>query len=282
MRGLLQLFILLCSLSTLAAPKAKKAKKAKAKPLYTYGYSDKAINFNMRQYNRYIEPQLTAIVDGFYAIIEKSHPEQKHVLEFRRNFKAHSSSIKKIYKKCFNISFDCEKTDWATLHTKLLELSQLIYGFRIGSDEIKTNQEFFMDTLLTFQSKVRMNISKHLKNFESQYVTGKLTDNLLSEFTQFDNFTKTNLDLLMTGTIDKNNYQLFYNLWKNFVFPIEEGLAESRSIEILKKELVDLNVQWNNFHFQVDRKHFNVPKDISRTIKNIHRRWTNILKIIVG
>lgn len=278
MRGLIFLFIILPMVSFSAPTNNPNKEKA----LYTYNYSEKPINFNMRQYNRYIHPQLTAIVDGFYAIIEKSHPEQKSILNFRKNYRVHSKSIKEIYKKCFNISFDCEKADWANLHSKLLELSQLIYGFRIDTDSVKTKHEYFLDTLLTLQSNIRTSIGDHLKNFESQYVTGKLSDKLLAEFTQFDNFTKTNLDLLMTRTIDKNNYELFYTLWKNFIYPIENGLEQKRTIEILKKELVELNVQWNGFHFQVDRKHFNVNNDINRIIKNIHRRWTNVLKIIVG
>ena len=278
MRGLLILYIIFPIVSFSASDKLIK----KEKPLYTYNYSEEPINFNLKQYNRYIHPQLSAIVESFYTIIEKSHPEQKNILSFRKKYRDQSKFIKKIYKKCFNISFNCEKSDWVNIHNKLLVLSQLIYGFRINTDAVKTKDEFFIDNLLTIQSNIRTSIGNHLKNFENKYVSGKISDKLLSEFMQFDNFTKTNLDLLMTRTIDKNNYELFYTLWKNFIFPIENGLEQKSTIQILKKELVDLNVQWNGFHFQVDRKHFSVNNEITRIIKNIHRRWTNVLKIIVG
>lgn len=258
------------------------AKDKEKQALYTYAYSDKPINFNQRQYLRYIRPQLEAIIAGFYDIIKKSHSEQENILDFRKSFLSHTDKINQLYKRCFSVSFDCDKTDWSKLHHMNLKLNKLAHGFRVKSEKLNEQQEKFLDQLLTFQSKLRVEVSSHMKLFESQYISGKFSDKLLAHFTTLEKFTAANLDLLMTGTVDKVDYQLFYSLWKNFISPIETGLNKRTAVNVLKKELVKLNVQWNGFHFQVDRKHFNVDSDIKRVIKNIHRRWTNILKVIVG
>lgn len=272
----MRVFLLLCLLLSF------KPAFSKEKALYTYNYSEKPINFNYTQYIRWIRPQLQSIVTNFYDILRDSHPEQKHILIFRERLFSQSRKITALYQKCFNVAFDCEKTDWRDMHTMLLDLSRQVHTFSISEKELHPENEEFLDQLLTFQSQLRTNIGKHLTMFENQMINGQYTDALLADFVLVSSYTKTNLNLLMTGTIDKTNYHLFYGLWKNFIDPIEQSLLRDTSIEVMKKELVELNIQWNGFHFQVDRKHFNVKSEIKRVIKNIHRRWTNILKVIVG
>lgn len=253
------------------------------KALYTYNYSDEPIKFNSNQFIKYIHPQLESIVEGFYEIVRDSHPEQKHILIFRERIIAQSQAITTLYQKCFNVSFDCERKDWRDMHDMLLQFSKEVHTFTIDTQSISNQDEIFIDQLVTFQSKLRTDVGHYLKKFEDQMINGNFTDTLLSDFVLIQSFTKTNLDMIMTGTVDRANYRLFYGLWKNFIAPIEQGLKNKTTAEQLKKELVELNIQWNGFHHQVDRNHFSVKnKNINRIIKNIHRRWTNILKVIVG
>ena len=86
----------------------------------------------------------------------------------------------------------------------------------------------------------------------------------------------------MTAMIDNPKNQIFYALWKNFISHVEDYLIESDGKDKLKKTLVDLNVQWNSFHFQIEREHIHVQSKIKRLVKQMHRRWTLVLKIIVG
>ena len=84
---------------------------------------------------------------------------------------------------------------------------------------------------------------------------GKPTDLLAHQFERILSFAQANLDILMTSLMDKSDHKLFYGLWRNFVAPIQEGLKSKKGKERLKKTLAKLNVQWNGFHFQVDREH---------------------------
>lgn len=279
MKWVIPLFIFTLSINVLAAKSSKSEDK---KGLYTYSYNNKDIYFNSNQYHRYIEPQLETLVENFYSVIKDSHPVQKDILVFRKDFLKQSNSIRKELANCFTPTFDCEGQQWREIHQKTLVLNQIVTNFNIQINSLKIKHERFLDNYMSFVSNARPRIFKFLSLIEKQIISGDFKDNLSHEFISTYTFINTNLNLLMTSLIDNPKNRIFYGLWNNFIGPIESYLKDQSGKDKLKKTLVDLNVQWNSFHFQIDREHISMDPKAKRMLKQMHRRWTLVLKVIVG
>ena len=273
--------IIICLLFSICWVTQVKAKQAIA-PQYSYGYSKKPIKINARQYEKYIRPQLSSLTESFYSLVEKAHPTQKEVLIWRKEILSKMKSTKLLLSKCFNRSFDCNQNDWTQIYEHLLSINKLALSFKPQFELYTIENEIFVDKFLKFLPEFRLSIHKYIQKFESYHVENWYHDELSNNFVQLSVFAETNLSLIMTGIMEERDRDLFYSLWQNFIKFIESKILDNRDLNALKANLERLNILWNNFHYQIERDHITVGPEKKRVLRNMHTRWTRVLKIIVG
>lgn len=251
-------------------------------------YEKKPIQFNEAQFNRYVIPQLKAIIQEFYHLLRKLDERSSDLIELKSKTASFYYSWKDFENDCYQENESC--------HQKLKEtyklgrtLDDLILKMRSERFHLKNSNNFKdadavanLVKILGEMSAQNYYLLHSLEEFRIVYQTtfsnlfnkeirfGKSIDNLEFQSKQlltslFPDGLKKDLDVLL----------------QFFIIPIEENTLKNKQPLYLIKRLEDLNISWNSFHMKLTKGNYDLPKSQLNTIAVMHNRWNSILKIIL-
>ena len=251
-------------------------------PLYVYSFTEKDLHISTHQFNRYVKPQLTSIVQDYYTLLGVLNPETKHLKPFVISFKSLKESMDSLSRIC-NISTEkisCNETLQITIN-------KINQGNYLLSQRIKfvEKKDFTADDLL-LSFKQKFQLETHLKNLiyklQKQQFYLSLKMPLPSLFIELKNDLELCENLLndyLIKSSDRRFRKPFLSFWNDFIKPVNNLILPHNDFSLYIRKLNELNLRLNFFNVALTKRNQAINKQAHLLLNIIHNRWKSILKV---
>lgn len=244
-------------------------------------FSEADIKLTKFEFNKYVKPQLTSIVQDYYSLITAMNPEIK-------NLKGIPSKIKSLKDTNFDMQSTCHHKDLGSCKIQIQNFLNTIYSIRIilqeKNDFIK-KQNYTPENLLV-QYNQFFNLYKqiHLLESKAQRIEISLTMNQLSK-SLVTELIKDTIDLenifndYIIKCSDNRFRNEFHSFYSDFIRVTNNVILSENNMDVFKIKLTDFNLRVHFLNVVLTKRNQNVSKQAITLISVIHNRWNNILKV---
>ncbi|MGB0454497.1 MAG: hypothetical protein ACPGJV_12375 [Bacteriovoracaceae bacterium] len=252
---------------------------------YNFIYDQKPIKLSKRNYLKNVRPQMRSLIQDFYKVIKTRSPVQKTLYQYKSKVLDSIEELQVQTKNCIKGKAFCLKEELEKITEDLVSLDQNIFKL---SKELKIENkgpDLAFDKIFTRLSKMRQDL------FELQKLSHQSIIKLSKPASSLDSLHQINAGLKtlctyyllsLTAYSDEDAKDLFYQVNVNFISELDQIMRSASPQDRLIQKLGNLNVRWNSFHHQIEKRHVPIDEKVRSLAKVLHRRWTLILKYIIG
>lgn len=246
-----------------------------------WGYTENDIQLSKFEFNRYVKPQLTSIVQDYYTLITLMNPELKPLKPFYRKL----TRMKTISSK---LEISCQKRLKDSCKKSLLNLQEILHR-SLATVDLKldfTKKPYFSanDLLVYFDKsyKLKFQIEKlhtqtevlFLMSLANQNVYKRVRD-LNKNLAHIENL----FNIYLIHISDHRFRNEFMSFWSDFIRPVSHIILHRDDMRVFKVKLTDLNMRLHFLNVALTKRNKKISKTAHTLLKVIHNRWSHILKV---
>ena len=249
-----------------------------------FSYDGKSqLHFTHSDFKRYVRPQLKKIKRDFFSLLNHFNPLYPHILRGREALDSLLSYRQALLEQCQKTPNNCRDT-LQQLHRELINFELLLVEL-----EHKSLSQKLMAKIPTRSTLwMKKYFALHL---EVVKITGSVRAALWLHST--DPTPSDHLPLLLHslqshstgflfGLLEKDHQKLFSQVYHSFLSPIDKYVLGRNSKQYLTTNIEQLNFSWNDFHMKLAKTNRQFPQPVLSTAEQIHRRWTAVLRRMIG
>jgi len=256
---------------------------------YSFLYCDyKDINLDSTMLERYIKPQLKAMVSEYYQTLATLHPVNPQLIKIKESTQKASTEWKVWNEHCITWSDHCIqelkkiKKIQKELEVQITSLQKQIF------DRSFFISQFFTDSLFLLSSDLDELSMLNYKTIDAMDMIPILAiDNKIPVQSKTDlieshtNSMQLLSEKIFTQLLPKTLKHQYFELWFFFVKDLERYLALNNSDAFFLSKLEYFNQNWNTFHMLLSKHIVQAPQSTINTLSIMHNRWNSILKVIL-
>ena len=256
---------------------------------YTFLYCDhEVLNLDNTMLERYIKPQLKAMVSEYYQTLTSLHPLNSQLISVKELTQKARGEWKHWNHRCTTWNASCIK-DLKKIKKlqKDLEVQTTSLQKQVFDKSFFTSQ-FFTDSLFLLSSDLDELSMLNYKTIDAMDLIPILAidSNIPSQGKiDFIESQLSNMQLLsekiFTQLLPKNLKRQYSELWFFFIKELERYLALNKSDAFFLNKLEFLNQNWNTFHMLLSKHIVQAPQSTINTLSIMHNRWNSILKVLL-
>lgn len=247
--------------------------------LLAHSYTLDQISLSDYEFRRYVRPQLRSISQDYQTLLFALNPELK---AFKNSF----SSVRSLFILKNDLMQNCDEnfinpkcldviTEMNSLTKKLIQENINLKDLKLENvDETiyaKINYQHFQNKLLRLETSLQNLKFQH--DILEFYIFDKLKIN------NQINILYADLNLLLLNITMKDVRSELITYWNGFIKPITEYIIVENRMEYFKKNITNLNINWNLLNVKLTKRNIPISKQVKTLLNIMHNRWNNILKV---
>ncbi len=248
--------------------------------LFSFGAIAENTEITPQTFNSFIIPNLKKLVEDYYTLLVKLDPFNKEIISLKEGTLGIEGKWKSFTNSCFQNLENCKK-EFSSIKNEFLLQNQKILKIE---KEFKLNPQMVKELTPT-KDLMANTISSISDNGHKIIISLDLFKFKRKEFYEITDLIKNiklNLEILTTGFLSKEYRDNFYFIYSNFFKMVEDDIIQRSNLELFKREVVNLNINWNTFNMKVPKWKTSLSSDTLELLDSMHRRWNSILKQIWG
>ena len=269
-------------------------------PKISFPITQKNTKISSQSYLKYIKPQLKNMLSEFFDVLIMEEREFKRFIPVRKKMKVINMRIINLASYCSEEIIVCKAElariaqEYQPLEAQLFQIEKSLTQIQKQSEEEKEEKNSSFKALweVSQRSKTRKdiyhlsldftNIHNLISSLELNLRKKKFDKISYQKLKQESSDLVKKIDFAIWKMIPAEKQDIFKAVWANFFHKIEKHALASTKPQYFKKNLETLNFNWNLFHIQMAKGHLKTKKRVVSMIRQIHRRWNSILKLILG
>src|SRR3989339_1003848 len=256
---------------------------------YSFLYGDqKDINLDNTMLERYIKPQLKAMVSEYYQTLATLHPLNPQLIKLKELAQKASIEWKNWNKHCNTWNESCVqdlkkiKKIQRDLEVQTTSLQKQIFDRSFFLNQFFTDSLFLLSSDLDELSILNYKTIDAMDMISILAIDSKLPLQSKTDLIE-DNINMMQLlsEKILTELLPKPLKRQYFELWFFFVKDLERYLTSNNSDTFFLNRLEYFNQNWNSFHMLLSKHIVQAPQSTLNTLSIMHNRWNSVLKIIL-
>ncbi|OFZ24634.1 MAG: hypothetical protein A2381_07285 [Bdellovibrionales bacterium RIFOXYB1_FULL_37_110] len=256
---------------------------------YSFLYGDqKDINLDNTMLERYIKPQLKAMVSEYYQTLATLHPLNPQLIKLKELAQKASIEWKNWNKHCNTWNESCVqdlkkiKKIQRDLEVQTTSLQKQIFDRSFFLNQFFTDSLFLLSSDLDELSILNYKTIDAMDMISILAIDSKLPLQSKTDLIE-DNINMMQLlsEKILTELLPKTLKRQYFELWFFFVKDLERYLTSNNSDTFFLNRLEYFNQNWNSFHMLLSKHIVQAPQSTLNTLSIMHNRWNSVLKIIL-
>jgi len=256
---------------------------------YSFLYCDfEDLNLDNTMLERYIKPQLKAMVSEYYQTLTSLHPLNSQLITVKELTQKTRGEWKNWNKRCTTWNENCVqdlrkiKKIQKDLEVQTTTLQKQIFDKSFFTSQFLTDSLFLLSSdldelsMLNYKTLDAMDMIPILAIDSNIPLQGKI-DFIENQL----NIMQLLSEKIFTQLLPKNLKRQYSELWFFFVKDVERYLALNKTDAFFLNKLEYLNQNWNTFHMLLSKHIVQAPQSTINTLSIMHNRWNSILKVLL-